>query len=69
VQAEGVTTIFFETLVSPRVAETLARETGARTAVLDPIEGLSEEEQARGGTYESAMTDNLSALRQALGCR
>lgn len=69
VRAEGVTTIFFETLVSPRVAQTLARETGARTAVLDPIEGLSEEEQAGGRTYESAMTENLSALRLALGCR
>ncbi len=68
-RAEGVTTIFFETLVSPRVAATLARETGARTAVLDPIEGLTEEEQARGRTYESAMTENLSALRLALGCR
>ncbi|HEX2272454.1 MAG TPA: zinc ABC transporter substrate-binding protein [Acidimicrobiales bacterium] len=69
VRDEDITTIFFETLVSPRVAETLARETGARTAVLDPIEGLTDEEQARGRTYESAMTDNLSALRQALGCR
>ena len=36
----GATTIFFETLVSPKVAETIAREVGAKTAVLDPIEGL-----------------------------
>ncbi len=69
VRAEGVTTIFYEALVSPRVAETLARETGARTAVLDPIEGITEDDQARGRTYESAMTENLSALRTALGCR
>lgn len=69
VRAEGITTIFYETLVSPRVAETLARETGARTAVLDPIEGIAEAEQGRGRTYESAMTENLSALRTGLGCR
>lgn len=69
VRAEGITTIFYETLVSPRVAETLARETGARTAVLDPIEGITEDEQAEGRTYESAMTDNLAALRNALSCR
>jgi zinc transport system substrate-binding protein len=69
VRAERITTIFYETLVSPEVAETLARETGARTAVLDPIEGITEEEQARGRTYELAMTENLSALRTALGCR
>lgn len=68
-RARGVTTIFSETLVSPRVAETLAREAGATTAVLDPIEGLTDDEQARGRTYVSAMRDNLSALRTALGCR
>ena len=69
VRSGGVTTVFYETLVSPRVAQTLARETGTTTAVLDPIEGLSEEEQAEGRTWAAAMTDNLSALRTALGCR
>ena len=44
----GATTIFFETLVSPRIAETVARETGAKTAVLDPIEGLTKQEVASG---------------------
>ena len=38
----GATTIFFETLVSPKVAETIAREVGAKTAVLDPLEGLTD---------------------------
>ena len=56
-------------MATPRVAQTLARETGAKTAVLDPIEGIPEDEQAQGRTYESAMTENLSALRTALGCR
>ena len=69
VRAEGVTTIFYETLVSPDVAETLARETGARTAVLNPIEGLEEDEQRQGKDYTALMRDNLAALRGALGCR
>lgn len=69
VRADGVTTIFYETLVSPKVAETLARETGAKTAVLDPIEGLSEEQRANGESYTTVMGRNLSALRTALGCR
>jgi zinc transport system substrate-binding protein len=69
VTEEGITTIFTETLVSPKVAETLAREIGARTAVLNPIEGLSEVEQRRGETYVSVMSQNLEALRKALGCR
>jgi zinc transport system substrate-binding protein len=60
----GATTIFFETLVSPRVAETIAREIGARTAVLDPLEGLTDP----GADYLSVMRANLSTLRTALGC-
>ncbi|WBB75014.1 metal ABC transporter substrate-binding protein [Micromonospora sp. WMMD1128] len=56
-------TIFFETLVSPKVAETIAREVGARTAVLDPIEGPPAE-----GDYLSAMRANLQTLRTALDC-
>jgi zinc transport system substrate-binding protein len=68
VRETGATTIFFETLVSPRVAETVARETGARTAVLNPIEGLTREEVARGDDYFTLMRANLRALREALGC-
>jgi len=68
VRARGVTTIYFETLVSPRIAETVARETGAKTAVLNPIEGLTEEQAASGEDYFSLMRMNLAALRAGLGC-
>lgn len=61
----GATTIFFETLVSPKVADTIAREVGARTAVLDPIEGIS---PGATGDYLSIMRENLTTLRTALGC-
>ena len=69
VRADGTTTIFYETLVSPKVAESLAREAGVKTAVLDPLEGLTEADAKAGRTYLSGMRDNLAALRQALGCR
>lgn len=69
VRAVGATTVFFETLVSPRLAETVAREVGARTAVLNPLEGLTEEQVAAGEDYVSVMRENLAALRKALGCR
>ncbi|MEH0936927.1 metal ABC transporter substrate-binding protein [Micromonospora psammae] len=59
------TTIFFETLVSPKVAETIAAEVGAKTAVLDPLEGLSTDS---GGDYLSVMRTNLETLRTALSC-
>jgi zinc transport system substrate-binding protein len=60
------TTIFFETLVSPKVAQAVASEVGATTAVLDPIEGL---QPGSTDDYVSVMRRNLDALRQALGCR
>jgi len=69
VRRTHATTVFFETLVSPRLAETVAREVGARTAVLDPIEGLTPDEQKRGDDYLTLMRRNLVALRKALACR
>jgi zinc transport system substrate-binding protein len=69
VERSGATTVFFETLVSPRLAETVAREAGAATAVLNPLEGLSEEELEAGEDYFSVMRENLAALRKALECR
>jgi zinc transport system substrate-binding protein len=68
VRERGVTTIYFETLVSPRIAETVARETGARTAVLNPIEGLTKNEVSKGENYFSLMRTNLRSLREGLGC-
>jgi zinc transport system substrate-binding protein len=61
----GATTVFFETLVSPAVAEVVATTIGAETAVLDPIEGL---EPGVPGDYLSVMRENLATLRPALGC-
>jgi zinc transport system substrate-binding protein len=69
VRASGATTIFFETLISPRLAETVARETGAKTDVLNPLEGLSDAELGRGENYLSVMRENLGSLRRALNCR
>ena len=69
VQSQGVTTVFTETLTSPELAETLAREVGVKTAVLNPIEGLTEEQEAEGEDYISLQRENLSNLREALGCR
>lgn len=65
----GVTTVFTEALVSPEVARTLAREAGLRTAVLDPLEGLSKRRIAAGADYVGVMDANLARLRTALGCR
>ncbi|HZQ28854.1 MAG TPA: zinc ABC transporter substrate-binding protein, partial [Acidimicrobiales bacterium] len=68
VRAHGVTTVFTETLVSPKVAQTLAREAGVKTDVLNPLEGLAKDEIAKGENYVSVMDRNLAKLRAALGC-
>jgi zinc transport system substrate-binding protein len=64
VQAHRVTTVFTESIVSPKVAETVAREAHVATAVLDPIEGVR-----NGDDYVTVMRRNVAALRTALGCR
>ena len=69
VKTSGVTTVFFETLVSPKLAQTVAREAGVETAVLNPLEGLTDDETAAGEDYFSVMRSNLAALQKALGCR
>lgn len=62
----NVKTIFFEELVSPKVAKTIANEIGAKTEVLNPLEGLSDEELAAGADYFSVMRENLKKLDEAL---
>ncbi len=66
VRDHDVRTIFYESLVSPAIAEVVAGETGAATDLLDPIEGL--DDSSRGGDYLQVMTSNLEALRAGLEC-
>lgn len=60
--------IFVERLVSPKLAETLSTEVGAQTLILDPIEGLSNQDMKAGKNYFTMMQDNLTNLRTALEC-
>lgn len=66
VRAHDVKVIFSEELVSEKVAQTIAKETGAEVETLNPLEGLSEEDQAAGADYFSVMEDNLAKLAAAL---
>jgi zinc transport system substrate-binding protein len=61
--------IFVETLVSPALGQTLAREVGVQTLIFNPIEGVTREEQAAGRGYVALMEENLKNLRIALDCR
>jgi zinc transport system substrate-binding protein len=66
VAEDGITTVFTETLVSDDVAESIANETGATVATLDPIEGLSNDSSDE--TYFDLMRSNLEIIREANGC-
>jgi zinc transport system substrate-binding protein len=66
VRDRGVTTVYTETMVDPAVAETVAEEAGARTAVLDPIEGLTD--QSAGADYLQVMRANLATLQEGQSC-
>ena len=68
VRDSGATTVYFERLLSPTLAETVAREAGAATAVLDPLEGLTAADADAGADYFSVMRANLAALRKGLAC-
>ena len=62
-----VTTIFFETLTSPAVSKAIAGDLGLKTAVLDPLEGVTD--KSPGDDYPSIMRANLEALKEANGCK
>lgn len=66
VKEHNIQYILFETLVSTKVAEVIARETGAKTAMLNPLEGLTEADEQAGKDYLSIMRDNLETLKTAL---
>ncbi|WP_034483423.1 metal ABC transporter substrate-binding protein [Actinomadura oligospora] len=66
VRSSGATTVFTETLVSPKVADALAREAGGvKTAVLDPVEGVK---PGSSDDYLSILRHDLDILRPALEC-
>ncbi|WP_385634379.1 zinc ABC transporter substrate-binding protein [Streptomyces sp. SudanB5_2050] len=66
-KADGVTTVFYETLVSDKTAKTLAKDAGLKTDVLDPLEGITE--KSKGDDYIAVMESNLKALEAALGAK
>ncbi|MFD8205393.1 metal ABC transporter substrate-binding protein [Streptomyces sp. NPDC059695] len=66
-EKDKVSTVFFETLASDKTAKTLAKDTGLKTDVLDPLEGITD--QSKGDDYLAVMRSNLAALKTALGAK
>ena len=68
IKSADIRYIFYETLVSPNIANTLAKETGAQTLVLNPLEGLTNDEISEGKNYVSIMQENLENLQIGMQC-
>ncbi|MGH7246160.1 MAG: metal ABC transporter substrate-binding protein [Candidatus Levyibacteriota bacterium] len=68
VKKESIKVVFFESLVSPKLSDTIATETGAKALVLDPLEGIPQKAADTGANYFSIMRQNLSNLQEALQC-
>lgn len=68
VKMHGIKYIFFESLVNPKLANTLAAETGTKTLILNPLEGLTDQEIKQGKNYFTVMKENLKNLETALEC-
>ena len=66
IKEKRINVVYFEELTSPKVAQTLANETGAKTEVLNPLEGLTKDEQEQGLDYIGVMEKNLEALKLSL---
>lgn len=69
VKQEGINTVFFEEFASPKVAQTIAKETNTKTDSLRPVENISKEENEKGIGYVEIMEENLQKLKFAMGCK
>ncbi len=69
IKSKHIKYIFFESLVSPKLSQTLAQEINAQTLTLDPIEGIPEKQMQLGENYFTIMKTNLTNLRTALECK
>jgi len=69
IRQRNIRYVLTETLVSPKIANTLAESSGAKTLTMNPLEGLTNQEIAEGKNYVAIMEDNLSHLQTALECK
>jgi zinc transport system substrate-binding protein len=67
IRTDGITTVFSETLASPKLSEALAKDLGLSSEVLDPIEGVGRH-APKGTDYLTIMRSNLRTLERADSC-
>ncbi len=65
---KNVTAVYFESLISPKSAETLASEIGAKALVFNTAHGITPEQEAQGESYLTLMRENLAVISEGLDC-
>ncbi len=65
----GLKHIFYEELLTPRVAKTIQMETGASLLLLHAAHNISKNELAAGESFISLMEKNLANLTEGLQCQ
>lgn len=69
IRTKQIKSLFTEEAVSPRLAQTVAGETGAQLFPLYTLEDISKDDFASGATYAQLMRRNLESLQQGLVCQ
>ena len=69
IKQSGVRYLFAEELLSPRLTETLAEETGVGVLKIHGAHNLGRDDFKRGVTFIEIMEKNLINLQKGLGCR
>lgn len=69
VKEDGIRYIFYEELASPKIADTIARETGAKLLLLNAGHNVGKDDIAQGTTFLDILRSNLSSLKTGLECR
>jgi len=64
----NITAVFFESLINPKSAQTIAQEIKGTVASFNSVHGLTEEEQKQGKDYLSLMRENIANIKEALQC-
>jgi zinc transport system substrate-binding protein len=68
IKKDNIQYVFYEELTSPKIAETIANETGAKLLLLNAAHNVSRDQIDAGVTFFYILRDDLNNLKRGLGC-
>ncbi len=67
-KAKNITTVFVESLINPKSAQTIANDIKGTVAVFNSVHGVTQEEEQNGKNYLSLMQENIKIIKNNLNC-